>query len=443
MRLEWEWLDGIDAADPLDRLTWGRLKIHVADDTVTLVREGQTERPSVYVPLYPVAAWLVRNWWSLLYEPVPLAGVPHPGETLPVVRSWLHRHCLRTARAGIALPYFCISSDGDRVRLEWRADPRNRYGHTPVEFTNSGRAVVDRQDVAREVARFVADVLERVRGLADERVAGLTADWRAIGATVAVEAEFCRGAGRSGLDPYDLATWPEGLVEWFEGVPVGQLDHAYWADLLEAPDDAQVKPATADAVRRCIDAARVGAGKPLKLHIHESTAYAKGYALADLARKRMGLAEDSPLRDLQDASEALAKRSHELRETTELPDGAVLGIAGWQGPQKPLLLVRSGPGHRRSGKRFTAARGLFLALFEAAHGPRLVTEAHTWDQRASRAFAAELLAPRAAVSDLFAEACRRYGTDEAEQVVADRYEVSPLVIRRQVENARVGELGRE
>ena len=42
-------------------------------------------------------------------------------------------------------------------------------------------------------------------------------------------------------------------------------------------------------------------------------------------------------------------------------------------------------------------RGLFHATFMCQRSARLITRTHDWDQQASRGFAAELLAPRAAV----------------------------------------------
>jgi hypothetical protein len=88
--------------------------------------------------------------------------------------------------------------------------------------------------------------------------------------------------------------------------------------------------------------------------------------------------------------------------------------------------------------RFLACRGLYMALRGATRGPRLVTDARTWVQRASRAFAAELLAPRTSALERYAEAERRVGCDEAEVQVARHYDVSPKVIRHQIENAGGG-----
>ena len=61
---------------------------------------------------------------------------------------------------------------------------------------------------------------------------------------------------------------------------------------------------------------------------------------------------------------------------------------------------------------------------------RLLTRANDWQQSASRAFAAELLAPAAALSGRLANAC---AWDQQGQL-ADEFQVSPMVIAHQIEN---------
>ena len=87
-------------------------------------------------------------------------------------------------------------------------------------------------------------------------------------------------------------------------------------------------------------------------------------------------------------------------------------------------------------ERFRLARALFLLHFAATPGRRLVTSAHTWDQRASRAFAAEVLAPAAALAKHVGARISLRDIDE----LADEYQVSPLVVEHQIENHRLGSL---
>ncbi len=89
-----------------------------------------------------------------------------------------------------------------------------------------------------------------------------------------------------------------------------------------------------------------------------------------------------------------------------------------------------------STKRFLEARGLYLMMFGCSQGPRLVTDAHVWDQKAARAFAAELLAPRKQVVELYEDRIKKDdSTEEASQYVAQHFDVSDLVIANQLKNA--------
>ena len=85
------------------------------------------------------------------------------------------------------------------------------------------------------------------------------------------------------------------------------------------------------------------------------------------------------------------------------------------------------------GERFGLARSIFLRHFSSGGCRRLVTEAHTWDQRASRAFAAEFLAPAAGLSRRIGERVSHGEIDH----LAEFYEVSPSVIAHQIQNHRL------
>ncbi len=85
-------------------------------------------------------------------------------------------------------------------------------------------------------------------------------------------------------------------------------------------------------------------------------------------------------------------------------------------------------------QRFLQARALYRWLAASGRSTHvLITTAHTWHQRASRAFAAELLAPGSALE-------RKVGVsagDEDIHRLAEEYLVSPLVVGHQLENRGV------
>lgn len=435
-----EWIAVPDEGDLLECRTMARIAWTVEGQRMTRVydRATQSQRDGIYIPVYELAGWLVDNWWSLLYEPWPFAGpVPGPGGAVaPDVMGWMHRHCMRTALSGYAAPNVCIFSHGRDVGIVSRADPRGLYVHAPVDYTETFEVQGNREELRVELAQFIQWVLARMEGFADVRVAELQGNWSAICATTAEEAEFCRAAGRLGLDPYDVSEWPEGVVEWFERAPPGWLDSGLVEDLLECPDPAGVKLGQHVALTRIVEELGLSAAaNDFGAANREATAFAEGYSLASWVRTGMSLNGGERLTDVRAAAEAACGRAMVVQESV-LPEGRILAVAGWKSNPGPVVATRS------SGVlttiRFLACRGLYMALRGATRGPRLVTDARTWVQRASRAFAAELLAPRTSALERYAEAERRVGCDEAEVQVARHYDVSPKVIRHQIENAGGG-----
>jgi Zn-dependent peptidase ImmA (M78 family) len=148
------------------------------------------------------------------------------------------------------------------------------------------------------------------------------------------------------------------------------------------------------------------------------------------------LDQDEPVQDVV----ALAKRLRcplSFQERNHLPARNVSAAVGWRQGGEAIVAGPNPP--REDSRRFVEARGLYHALFACALSPRLVTTAHTWDQQASRAFAAELLAPRRALVGRY-EA--RAETEEFEELVASlaaNYRVSTKIIKHQLENAGIAD----
>ena len=83
---------------------------------------------------------------------------------------------------------------------------------------------------------------------------------------------------------------------------------------------------------------------------------------------------------------------------------------------------------------FGANGGPVADMLAAAPARRLVTPANTWDQQASRAFAAEFLAPASALAKHVAGPVSFSDVDE----LGDEYRVSSLVIEHQIDNHQLG-----
>lgn len=437
MQLEVEWHSTPEEGDLLECKTWARLIWRVGPHVVTRAhdRRARGERDGIFVPLYPLARWFVSNWWSLLYETWPAGEVPPPGSpTTPDVNNWLYAHCARAALSGYAFPYACIVSRGRDVGLISRSDPRGRYTRTPVEFTETVEWYGGRDEVSRVLSGFIDDVLTHLDelGYADERTEALRSDWAAICSSGASEAEFCRAAGRLGLDPYETSTWSAPILGWFTHSQPGELDRAFASDLLEAPDPAESKPRRYAAFRSLVDEFSLTSAAQNFGPANGLTAHQEGYSLARWIRRSLGLSSEQRLEDLRDASRAACQREMRVVESTNIPSGRVLAAVGWRTDPGPTVIARPSP---RENARFLWGRGLYLALRGATEGPRLVTDARTWEQRGSRAFGAELLAPQDGVMQMYSTDESEIGRDGAMAKVAAHYGVSSMVIEHQLSNA--------
>jgi hypothetical protein len=257
LSIECEWIDQPLSADPLERRTWARIAMSGAGRSLTRLwdRDAQAERTSLYLPAFPLARWIVANWWAMLYEPESLGASAtfssSDGELPTQQRDWLLRHCLRAAESGLLLPHACWFSDGRSVVITWSADDEDAHPQMPGYFVETGRVSLDRGEVQSSLWEFVSGVLSRLAGEGDERVGRLEQAWQAIIAADPEEEAFCRAAGRMGLDPYEIDHWEPSLVDLLEGRLGSDLDQPIVADFLETAEAA-----TAAAVWQWIDETR-------------------------------------------------------------------------------------------------------------------------------------------------------------------------------------------
>lgn len=428
-----EWCEEPGVRDPVEARTWARLKWPVGSGSATHVRDAVAERDCIYVPLFPVARWIVANWWSLLYEVSPSMPAPSLATAPPDQRPWLQRHCLRTADASLLLPNLSVFSRGHAI--QWSLQ-RDESGHA-LRYLDTSQATVTREHSLTALGTLVQAVLERLHGVNDTRVVALRDDWYATRRMPEGEMEFCRAAGRLGLDPMDVGAWPEGVLEWIEQAPDGQLDSAFAIDVLEAGDAPADKPELERALRQLSHRLDLRAGPaPSALDVRGTSlteGYEVGYELALQVRRRLQIAPflrfGADLADVSQSVHGVALR----QETSGLPSGQVVGLAGWRSGALPTIAIR--PSGTQRGRRFAASRSLYFALWAAVRGPRVVTDAKTWEQQASRAFAAELLAPREAVLERVERERRAVGIDEAIDSAAEHFDVSPTLIGHQHYNA--------
>lgn len=156
LSFDFEWLEGSGVRGPELAATWATLEVKAGDSTVTRVldRRARTVRDFVFVPLYPLAEWLVTNWWFLTHEMENPLKAGDPG--------FRRRHALADNREGYALPCLEATPSGNRTRLSWEPD---RPPSTTVEFLEGGQTWVDSGEFRESCAALVDRVVGRLTTL--------------------------------------------------------------------------------------------------------------------------------------------------------------------------------------------------------------------------------------------------------------------------------------
>ena len=433
--------------DPVLARTWCALTIRIDGKPVTRVSDRRTRgwRDSVYGSVFPLCCWLVDNLWLLLYEPYRWS-VPYGSRDLArsdADRPWVRRHSLLAAREGSALPDLTLFRDGEAVLARWLKDGGDA-SHPFLRFVQEGQARLAPETVRAGIEKLVESVLERVSDLHHPDVAELRDDWADLCALGADERDLCAWAARLGINAHYRDELADRQAEHLKSAVEG-LEHGLADDLLDA--------ATLDAItldlewiheaRRKASTAQRGSGGRSQLRSQEEqigppgpTAYATGYRQARDLRNRAAFGADV-LSDVPSLMRRLGWADPPLVATDTKPASDLRAIVDYGRDSAPVAAIESGA--ERTSERFLLARSLFLQTGSAAPERRLVTGSHTWYQRASRAFAAELLAP--------ADALRmRFKTDavslrEIAQCAAE-FEVAPALIERQLENHAVARVDR-
>ena len=379
-----------------------RLRICVGEYLVTrnISKRGGGESEAINVSLLPLAEFLTNAWWPLLYEPL------RPSFT----REFQVRHRLDTGMRGYSFPALALCSAGESsVVIDW-ATIENP--HSTISFLTLPPAEpvqLDRQQVEFALMDLVESVLERL-DKANYRRQSLREAWNRIQTTMAEPEElaYCVAAGRLGLDPYDSGA-PD-LAQLAEGISdelFGDLTDAVELDELGAAADwlREIEPRLA----LFPEVELRGFGNPVGDNL-DSPAWATGEASA------ISLLTNSGLRTL-----------HPRRAVEELLGDAIFarGVAREDGPKSLTAITRrlessaliATIARSARQRRFRACAATYLAWTSLPGEDRAATEAITRRQQASRAFAAEMLAPK----DALLERANRSGfdSDDLEELASD------------------------
>ncbi len=422
---DFEWERADDVRGPELRATWASLRLMVGNTCLTRVFDTAARgvRSCMYIPLYPLAEWIVWNWWSLLYEPC--------AEGLSARRHYVRRHNLRHVGDGIATPDVEIRPLGQQVQIVWMA---GTHSHQKVEFLNQGKALLNRTQFAQSLYDLVEGVCTR---LAAENLpeTPLAEAWQMVRASMddSEESAFCQLVALQGKDPYSLEEAEAGDVLEAAAMVVPSLREAFflmgsWGRLTR---QATVLFQNLEWIEQ-----HSGDLKQLVRLRHSTTLpdsrllpWEQGYALARSVRAGLN-AGNQKLGSLETFGQLLGLTDNQLADSVRMIDtlSGVDALVGENHHHSPAFVLK--PLKRPENQMFSLCRGL-ADYFFSPHTPSLIVNAATEQQKRNRAFAAELLAPAETIQH-----CLAGGETSQEEIdeIAYILGVSSHVVLHQVEN---------
>jgi len=359
--------------------------------TRNLSKRAAGESEAINVSILPLAEFLANSWWPLLYEPLKPS----------ITKGFRIRHRLDSGMRGYSFPALALCSGGEKsIVVDWTT---TENVHSPISFLTPAPAEpiqLDREQAEIVLLDLVESALERL-STSNLRRQNLKDAWDRIKTTMAEpdELNYCMVAGRLGLDPYDPDS-PD-LTELAAGIPDQLFD-----DLSDAVELEELDPAT--KWLRNIETR-------LALFPEIGFKYFGDPVVDDLNYPAWTAGEGSAIALLTHSG---FRGDHPKVAVEELFGGAVhlAGKAAEVGPKSLNAVVRRSEDSARIAtiaksarqRRFRGCAAAYLAWTSQAGEDRASTEALTRRQQASRAFAAEMLAPKDA---LLAKA-DRYGFDD-------------------------------
>ena len=431
VNFDFDWVDPERVNSPELSATWASLQIRIGDSVITRVLDtrAKTVRDFIYVPLYPLAEWLVTNWWFITHE---LQNPAKEGDP-----DFRRRHSLSTSREGYAFPNLDVIPSGAQTRIVWKKD---RPPWTNVEFLEDGYIRMDGSEFRETCGDFIDQVIGRLDSLGVHETF-LEQEWDAIQTADEEEADFCKAAAGLGWDPYALDDTGRDHVLLIAEKLGGLLNEAVPA--LDPTDPVAgsyaILSAFEEAKLNILHLERIESFRAeiSRDSIAGHNPWDVGYEWARRLRRSLSLNGD-PLHTTALIAEALGENAELLDKVTEpvgiftktpLIDGVIT-----RDDDSPAFAFRP---LRDDARRFQFCRAL-AEVVASPHSDALITKAHSERQQRNRAFAAEFLAPSAAlrqrVSSLVID-------DDDIGELAEEFGVSSYVIKYQVENHRIARVG--
>jgi hypothetical protein len=377
---------GEDSPD-LDELqaTLARFEIVLGKQNVTEHKVQRAKRNALQIPLYYLAEWIAENWWVLLFEPQ-----KDEAEDEEPDLGYIGRHSLLSAQHGFPLPALTVIPFGRSVRINCR--PR-RAAFAELLFTADAFGDAPSEQVQSTFLAFLRETDSRLKEFGIENT-NFQSALNEITSLSREEQEFCELLGALGVYPSCASEQVSKAVEAVFEILGPRATRDYC--LAAKPHQIVQAQAVAEQLRdRLAGLHDANLSKLLKADLpgenFQVPSWRRGIQAAKNLREKLKI----DIKDEGGATKIFEELEIDLKRfDNNINDGSGLtslgGAIDRDGEKAKIALFQDGVAHRR----FAAGRAAYLCWVSESKSRRLMTNALTRDQQASRQFAAEILVPR-------------------------------------------------
>lgn len=421
-----QWL-GSSIADPLERTTLAVLRITVGPNRIPITEvedtHARTVRPHIQVAVYPLARWLLVNWWRLRWEPEEPRAWKLPST------DWLGAHSMAAMGGDYVWPAVQFSSDGELIQLRLQAETATDV--SAIRYLRDVTVDIPAAHFERAVDRFLDLVEARIGAClpGEHELSELRNELREE-RTDPVQAQLCKLQALAGIDPGAASH------EWFDAVhelvsragPVAGEEIVATIPVLKGGLSAAEQAIAAMRSSTALVSLEWAACQSAAAAVNE-VPWQRGARLAAELRRQLGLAPGPiPRKTFEELLEAkLPLPRSSWAGDSLLRGGFRNGVTGG----RTALLVTS---QREDSQRFYLARMIGAALLASPEQHVLpVSDMNTALQKFERSFAQELLCPWTALDAFTSE---RGMDEDAIAEAAEHFVVSDQLIRSTLVNKR-------
>lgn len=420
-----EWIDrSVETVDAYES-TFAQFYIKFNDDYLTrILCAGEEERNYIRIPVYPLAEWIVYNWWALLYE------VESPFRDK---RDFIFRHSILSGSDGYTLPNLIFDPHIPNIKISCI---ENRKSISSIVFVNINKEYFVTQEELKE--SFTQFVLETITRLNEKGFTStmLHQRWGAISSLSSDELEYCKVCGMLGVDPFDIeSSLSDRIIDSYEKIPSSVIVDFFSTTSVETLCenskivDKFYKTATPRISISNLEKFRTKLRKTKRSHSSDKP-WEIGYQYARSLRQYF---------DFRDVKLASPNVMMQMIGVEENKFGDICKTVDYEKTKTVLSSYRAedrnicfsiakGVLHQQT---FYLARAIYSHLSSDA-SCRLITQSYTLDQQENRAFAAELIAPARLIKKEIGRA--KFITSDDVERIAQEYNVAPQTIVHQIQN---------